>query len=201
MNSLVSLFDSEEPIRLAFAILLLLMVSGAVITPKCQEWALRLAAAAFCLYAATRWLQHANADAEDLFDILIRAALVAGFTLGVSRLGLPLTAVAYAYTLGALLQRLRNLYKWFQDHRRDAQAQREEVERLAEAARAEEAYRKSQPVPLTRAQRAKQRAAEVQRDFDVDCQLIRSLGLDADEEEFALLQASQRRLKRLKEIL
>ena len=119
--------------------------------------------------------------------------------MGVSWIVLSILGFICRHTTEPLLAKTRQLRDSARQHARERE---EEYRRLEGERRAEEQRRlqQAQPVP-PRSERAKQAIEEAKRDFEIDCELVKSLQLPSEEREAALMKARQKLVRRLDEIL
>ncbi len=183
MSQLVTIFDHGDPWTLTGVVVFVLIVakcltdnSGMIICAWCATMTI-------VAYACYRFLVRPPRNAEELFDVAIRGALSGGMALGVSRLLWPTVCFLCRYLI---------VRPWQSMHApMNAPLNRvDERQPLPEPA--------PEPPPLPSLE---ERAEQIRREYDEECNAIHSLGLDSDEERIALDQARQRLMRRLREML
>ena len=188
MKALLEMLDRED-LRDLGLIMVLVLILGRVLTTSHEQWSHRLAAIAFCAYVIRRWKQSTPYFAEDLMDIVLRAAVSAGLVYGLARIVLPPLGLLYASTLGKLWTGLRRFFRSLGDtpYQPPAPPPPEPVP--------------TPPSPQERAQLLQAAADQARLDYETACQIIRSLGLSTDEQDAAVVEARQRLMRRLRDLL
>ena len=164
------------------------------IQSRLRAWSKSLAYFSFLAFFIWHYAEDTPSEVSALVAIGFRV-FVSSFTIfGILTIVLPIIArlwsgfVVWPYwVVCRLMYSVRQkLEEW---HRRSLR--RREERRL----------RRAQRRMPSRAQYLRQSAGQARQDFALDCELIRSAGLDADEQEAVLIDAKRRLVRRLHGIL
>lgn len=171
---------------------------------RVRAWTRRSVALMTLLYGLYAYGAYEPLSAEDYVHVTLRCLLVAGLANGL--LALPLATIDFArvhvFVPTGERWRLRAQERTL---RKEEARQQREHEKWLKQKQIEDEERKRelalQPPPPTRAERIKSAAALARQEFQAEAEAIRSAGLDEDEQDVALLEAQQKRSRRLKEIM
>lgn len=198
LDVLLKLIDEPDPCGLLFLIALGTAIGSKMIgLSRLRRWGYRIASGALILFTAYALDAYEPSTARDLVGIVLRALAVFGLTLGVSW-----TALA---VVGFLLQATRPLGQGMREaadrQARERMDQERRKREMLDAERRADAEARSQLPATPRAEHVRRAIEQAKNDYDLDAEVIRSLALDTEEREAAVLQARQKLIRRLTEIL
>jgi hypothetical protein len=199
MNVVIEIINDPTPAT--FLLIGLLVAIGAKAIegfPELRPWGRRVAAAALAAYSVHSIRIAQPTTAEELVGILFRGLMASGLALGLAWIVLAIQGFTHRHTTAPALATFRQIRASARERaRRHEEEKCHEAERLAEEQRR---LQQAQPV-ASRAERAKQATDDARRDYNTDCEMIRSLQLRNEERRAALLKARQKLIRRLDEIL
>jgi hypothetical protein len=200
-DEFLTLINHPDPCATMLLILLLVAIGSAMVRAHSDlhAWGYRICAAVFVLYVFYGFATFQPADAADLIRLVLLALATAGLGLGSSWIVLAVGAFIHHYAVALPRARLQTLAD--AQRRASQRAQEERKQEALEAERRAAAQARSQGPAVPRTEHVKQAAERASQDFETDAEVIRSLGLDSEERDAALLQARQKLIRRLKEIL